>query len=139
MKYRKKPVVINAIQFDGTATSAVEVFEQFDIPKAVFRPIITFDMGAHFVEGTITIPTLEGEMIASAGDWIIKGIEGEYYPCKPEIFAKTYEAVEDMSPPIQKHSPCYDLNNLGMPHPNRSPGCNLSSCPRCDPTGEYRP
>jgi hypothetical protein len=43
----------------------------------------------------LKIPTLEGEMMASIGDWIIKGVNGELYPCKPDIFAKTYEKVED--------------------------------------------
>lgn len=60
MKFRKKPVVIDAVQTD--------------------------------VE--LKIPTLEGEMTASPGDWIITGVKGERYPCKPEIFALTYEVAE---------------------------------------------
>lgn len=75
MKYRKKPVVIEAIQFDGTNHD----------------DIVEFCGG--FTRDAI-ISTLEGDMTAQPGDWIIKGVQGEYYPCKPDIFAATYEAVE---------------------------------------------
>lgn len=79
-KFRKKPVVIEAIQWTGD--NLISIFH--------FAP------SAH-VGGTteITIPTLEGLLHASVGDWIIKGIQGEFYPCKPDIFEATYERVED--------------------------------------------
>lgn len=78
-KYRKKPVVIEAIQFDG----------------GNYTDITTFFGGACvFNHIGPLIKTLEGEMQASAGDWIIKGVNGEFYPCKPDIFEKTYEEVE---------------------------------------------
>lgn len=87
-KYRKKPVVIEAVQFDGTPGSAVAVFEMFDIPGGKVVP------NYHDLRSVVlTIPTLEGEMQASATDWIIKGVAGEIYPCKDHIFAKTYELV----------------------------------------------
>lgn len=88
MKFRKKPVVIAALQFAGTAASAVEIFEEFDVPGATYRPDLSSIYGPN---GTLHIPTLEGEMTASPGDWIIRGVKGEFYPCKPEIFAATYE------------------------------------------------
>jgi len=86
-QYRKKPVVIEAWPFVG-----------WDSPKpqpswlrdAIFSGAIWYQGGA---EPYYTIKTLEGEMRASLGDWIIQGVKGEIYPCKPDIFAATYEAV----------------------------------------------
>jgi len=88
MKFRKKPVVIEAVQFDGTAGGACGVFDVFDIPGGKFAPYDNME------RGQITIPTLEGLMTATDGDWIIRGIKGEYYPCKPDIFEATYEPVQ---------------------------------------------
>lgn len=80
-KYRKKPVVIEAIQWNGS--NAFEIWNDFeDIPIRLKE------------EGTLLISTLEGDHIASIGDYIIKGIKGECYPCKPDIFEETYEEVE---------------------------------------------
>lgn len=87
-KFRKKPVVIDAVQFLGTPASANGVFDAFDIPGAKFTPTDSLEVGV------ILIPTMEGEMMASAGDWIIKGVKGEFYPCKPDIFVSTYESAE---------------------------------------------
>ena len=81
-RYRKKPVVIEAIQFTGMNHVAVVRFFR---GQALFEPSI---------EG-ITIKTLEGDMLAARGDWIIRGVKGEYYPCKPEIFEATYEPTEE--------------------------------------------
>lgn len=84
MKYRKRPVEVQAIQWFDTPESTKEVAE--------FKPD-----GVAFVETKpdgrrrLQIPTLEGTMEATPGDWIIKGIQGEIYPCKPEIFHATYE------------------------------------------------
>ncbi len=77
-KFRKKPVVIEAIQFLGTNLPEIESF---------------LPVGKYNDDGTIGIVTLEGVMRADIGDWIIKGVNGEFYPCKPDIFQKTYEAV----------------------------------------------
>jgi hypothetical protein len=87
-KFRKKPVVIEAIEFDGTTAGAVAVFKVFDVPGGKFVPHYQ-----NIERGFLTIPTLEGEMRADEGDWIIKGVKGEFYPCKPDIFEATYEAV----------------------------------------------
>lgn len=88
MKFRKKPVVIDAVQFDGTPGGAVAVFDQFDIIGGKFVPNL-----ADLTRGTLLIPTLEGDHTARTGDWIVRGVAGEFYPCKPDIFAATYEPV----------------------------------------------
>jgi hypothetical protein len=85
-QFRSKIVQIEAIEFKGTPESAVEVFELFDIPGAKFLPNL-YDLTV----GAIRIPTLEGDMRADAGDWIIRGTEGEFYPCKPSVFKRKYE------------------------------------------------
>ena len=82
MKFRKKPVVIEAIQYLGGDESQDDVADFMDAEIAVS-------------DDAILIDTLEGEMMAMPGDWIIKGIKGEFYPCKPDIFAATYDAVEE--------------------------------------------
>ena len=81
-KYRKKPVEIEAIQFtdDDYATLC-------DIGSLGLHPEVKYN------PTRIEIHTLEGTMTASLGDYIIKGVNGEFYPCKPDIFEKTYEPV----------------------------------------------
>ena len=79
-KYRKKPVVIEAIQWAGNNLSEIYNF----IGRTVNNK-----------ETTLVIHTLEGDMEASIGDYIIKGVNGEFYPCKPDIFDKTYEEVTE--------------------------------------------
>lgn len=81
MKFRKKPVVIDAIRFDGINHDAVA---DFCAPTQI-------RVGGGY---TLIIPTLEGDHTANKGDWIIKGIKGEVYPCKPDIFDATYEEVK---------------------------------------------
>lgn len=76
MKFRKKPVVIEAVQFTG------DIF----VHKSICR---------NPDGGDAYIPTLEGNMIVSPGDWVITGVKGENYPCKPDIFEATYERVEE--------------------------------------------
>ena len=88
MFYRKKPVVIEAIEWDGS-TDSTEVIRLF---RGVETQREFMDRGSNVF---LIIETLEGEHRPSPGDFIIKGIAGEYYPCKPEIFKATYEAVED--------------------------------------------
>jgi len=83
--FRKKPVVIEAVQFDGTPGGAVALFKEMDVPEAKFVPASGLE------SGHLTIPTLEGVMRADAGDWIIRGVKGEFYPCKPDIFNATYD------------------------------------------------
>lgn len=80
-KFRKKPVVIEAIQLNGSNIHEVDQFIEERSSKGQWK----------VVEQKIRIPTLEGNMWASAGDWIICGVKGEFYPCKPDIFELTYE------------------------------------------------
>ena len=84
MKFKKRPLVVDAIRFNGTPASANDVFDEFDIPGAKFHP-------TSVEHGVLVIPTLEGSHTAAPGDWIIRGGAGEFYPCKPDIFAQTYE------------------------------------------------
>lgn len=83
MKYKKKPVVIDAEQFVVYQTDGHVVFKEI---LGVKWPVYKDEKG-YF----ITIPTLEGNMRCNNLDWIIKGVQGEMYPCKPDVFEKTYE------------------------------------------------
>jgi hypothetical protein len=87
-KFRKKPVVIEAIQFFDQPE------ELINIQEFMGNIDLTIDY-ADIDDPKLKIETLEGTMNASLGDWIIKGVNGEFYPCKPEIFEKTYEPVND--------------------------------------------
>lgn len=80
-KYRKKPVVIEAMKWDGSVEMAEFLSDHID------GTIVAGDRYMVF--------TLEGDMYADKGDYIIKGIKGEFYPCKPDIFKATYEEVEE--------------------------------------------
>ena len=85
-KYRKKPVVIDAWEFDGW----------LDFSKTLPAEVKDIKTGIRLTqEGKLRIPTLEGDMFANIGDFIIKGIRGEFYPCKPDIFHATYDLVEE--------------------------------------------
>lgn len=86
MKYRKKPVVVEAIEFTGWNYNSCLEF--------VGEPIISVDDEGIPYNG-FPIETLEGTMTASIGDYIIKGAQGEFYPCKPDIFRETYEEVTE--------------------------------------------
>ena len=85
-RFRKKPVVIEAIQFDGTV-AGIEEAQDF------VGPGLTTDQRPQYGY-ILCIPTLEGIMTAIRGDWIIKGVKGEFYPVKDDIFKQTYEAVD---------------------------------------------
>lgn len=88
MKYRKKPVIIEAIQFEDNSDRIIEIQEFLggDTIRVNYE-----DKDNPYLK----IETLEGIMKASVGDYIIKGVNGEFYPCKPDIFEKTYERVID--------------------------------------------
>lgn len=77
--YRKKPVVIEAFEFRAGE-------QRSEVAPDVVAGVVRYTEG-----GTMLIKTLEGVMEAQPGDWIIKGVKGEFYPCKPDIFAATYE------------------------------------------------
>lgn len=83
-KFRKKPVVIEAVQYGPYTAPTIELMMHLaDCPEYEFR------------DGALFIETLEGTHRADVGDWIIKGVAGEFYPCKPDIFAQTYETESD--------------------------------------------
>lgn len=85
--YRKKPVVVEAVHLTDDADWGT-IADWCRSPRTVpHRPGDLKDQ--------LLIPTLEGVMWASVGDWIIKGVQGEFYPCKPDIFEATYEPAED--------------------------------------------
>lgn len=89
--YRKKPVLVNAMQFDGSEESARRIIEWMsENSNAV-------DRGFRRSLPHLLIHTLEGIMRAEPGDFIICGVNGEFYPCKPDIFEKTYEEVSAQS------------------------------------------
>ena len=84
-KFVKKPVVIEAIQYDGENIEAIENF----VGKKL-STVMSSDVDVNLI-----IPTLEGDMTALKNDWIIKGVKGEFYPCKPDIFKSIYNVVEE--------------------------------------------
>ena len=91
-KYRKKPVVIEAIQWNGMNLDEIKAFVGNSLEYEIFDSAHKVRIAPPFVD--MVIHTLEGDHLASVGDYIIKGVHGEFYPCKPDIFEMTYEAVE---------------------------------------------
>jgi len=92
--FRKKPVVIEAIQYTGE--NLHEVLEFTGKHPKWHEWFETYETYESFVKSNgniFKITTLEGTMDATPGDWIIRGVKGEYYPCKPDIFSATYEEV----------------------------------------------
>jgi hypothetical protein len=85
--YRKKPVVIEAVQWEGEDIRQIAPF---------LTDCVRADVRAND-DGTLHVNTLEGVMTAQKGDWIIRGVKGELYPCKPDIFAATYDRSESAS------------------------------------------
>jgi len=82
-RFRKKPVVIEAMRYDGTNFAAISQFVGVHVREVR-------EMHAPLV---LAVATVEGVMRADVGDWIIRGVQGEFYPCKPNIFEATYEPV----------------------------------------------
>jgi len=94
MKYRKKPVIIDAIQWSGNSNKLeVETFVGREL-KSELESETAYLAGQGPPHFSLMIPTLEGNMKAMPNDWIIKGVKGEFYPCKPDIFEATYEIAE---------------------------------------------
>lgn len=96
-KFRKKPVVIEAFQITPkTRADNAEwpewAHEAWNFDRSHVGSLSPYDIGTG--DGPLRVLTLEGAMRADFGDWIIRGVKGELYPCKPDIFAATYEAVE---------------------------------------------
>ncbi|EOW2622358.1 hypothetical protein ACOU99_002911 [Enterococcus hirae] len=94
MKYRKKPVVIEAFKLNSRGLIGEEWF--WDAVSE--NRIITYNFGKNYPQDAwCEIKTLEGIMVAKTGDYIIRGVEGEIYPCKPDIFEKTYDVASQQS------------------------------------------
>lgn len=95
MKFRKKPIVVDAWRWNGPSfqAAAPEWALDYDLQAIAGNVLVTARQIRQCQDGSLTIPTLEGEMRANPGDWIIRGVSGEVYPCKPDIFEKTYEKV----------------------------------------------
>ncbi len=97
-KYRKKPVIIETIKWTGK--NLLEIITFIDGKKPDIKSRVSSgkweDYESIVSKKGLIIKTLEGQHIASIGDYIIKGIKGEFYPCKPDIFKKTYEKVSQV-------------------------------------------
>lgn len=91
MKFRKKPVVIEAARWPGREGTEFDDFLTTEDHRAVS---IDYAAVEDFEAAPLLVETLEGVMKADPDDWIIRGVRGELYPCKPDIFAATYEPVE---------------------------------------------
>ena len=125
MKYRKKPVVIDAVQFFDNKPD-------FSLPDGVCACMdVAHDSGA---QGRPHIHTLEGVMLVSSGDFIITGVKGERYPCKPDIFEATYEPADEKPEP--KCGECGGSGSVSCP--GHAPGCGGRCEPRC-PVEEQHP
>lgn len=93
MKYRKKPVVIEAVQWNG---NPIEVQRFCQTAKVEVLNDAAWKVGIAAPSVKVVVPTLEGDMEVSFGDFVIKGVNGEFYPCKPDVFKKTYEPVDEV-------------------------------------------
>ncbi len=94
-KFRKKPVVIEAIQYTEAIRDA-HLFNGQPLPRGVEIPRKYLHPDNRIVySADAYIKTLEGRMLVTINDWIITGVKGEHYPCKPDIFEATYEPAED--------------------------------------------
>lgn len=88
MRYKKKPVIVEAFKYDGDLINSNG--EPY-VPKWMLESAHTFKG-----QGDLYIKTLEGEMLVGVGDYVIRGIKGEIYPCKSDIFESTYELVDHL-------------------------------------------
>ena len=99
--FRKKPVMIEAMQFEGVSFAgnghySIEFNTTESLPKWLRDAMMDGNIVPDIVEeGGLIVKTLEGRHIATPGDWIIRGVKGEIYPCKPDIFAMTYDPVDE--------------------------------------------
>ena len=91
MKFRKKPVIIEAVQFDGLNLEEIKLFVGDNLIYDIIDTAWQAGKGRPHI--LMKIKTLEGDMNVSEMDYIIKGVNGEFYPCKPDIFNKTYDCL----------------------------------------------
>lgn len=90
IKFRKKPVEIFAYRWDGNWIEFYNDLTKFGTPSCAFKPLVNGDLLIDTLEDG---PNKEAKHYASKGDFIIRGVAGEFYACKPEIFEKTYDVV----------------------------------------------
>ena len=119
-KFRKRPVEIEAVQWTGHNLPSVEVFTDgkawFGFTGSAARPYYALSPVNTPPESHLWIRTLEGEMRADPGDWIIKGVQGEFYLCKPSIFEATYEPVDqtpEQTPEMDRTPVCVECGARG--------------------------
>lgn len=96
-KFRKKPVVIDAFEWTGELGANNKLLKWLTTDCGLQTARATYIFKVVFLDDReeLIVLTLEGEMQANRGDWIIRGVKGEFYPCKPDIFEATYELVEE--------------------------------------------
>lgn len=127
-QFRKKPVVIEAMRIDpSTARDATSLSANDRAIASISGWMLGHGFGEFSVRAGarpfgLHIHTLEGDMVAAPGDWVIRGVQGEFYSCKPEIFEATYEAVEDATPAMPTFW-------NGMPAPARRGSAVVADAP----------
>ncbi len=128
-QFRKKPVLITAIQWDGNNLAKIIEFTDGRFPdtRSDFASMKWGDYCDLVARDGLKIFTLEGKMSADIGDWIIKGVKGEHYPCKPEIFAMTYEAVATPSAVIASPTEQDQAQQSGNMRPVAAPVSQLDA------------
>jgi len=92
-RFRKVPIIVDAIQFKQTYQNAQEIIDWINA-ETKFDPLSGQDPPVMYYYGDLTIRTLDGDMHASKDDWIVKGDAGEFYPVKPDIFERTHKLVQ---------------------------------------------
>lgn len=124
MRFRKKPIVIDAVQFEGGMPSVVRIVEELKIPEDIY--IYNFENGNN---GKFYIHTLEGTHIANIDDWIVKGVKGEFYPVKPDIFEQTYQSDKEWTKGAS--IPCRDCGEILSILTTESAKILDARCPKC--------
>ena len=112
-KFRKKPVVIEAMQWDGTAEGATPIIDWDEGGAITYQCDDPDGCGGMTKTHHLWVQTLEGGHIGSRGDWIVKGVQGEFYPVKESIFRQTYEPVEESSS-LSPSLGAWRADNLGI-------------------------
>jgi hypothetical protein len=126
MKYRKKPVVIEAVQFNQFTLS--ELYDFLGITNK--GSFLDCGHGIDPTDGQFKITTLEGVHVANINDYIIRGVKGEFYPCKPDIFEMTYEKAEDAPQNTMEICPVCTGDGIG------ADTSGWVKCPTCNGTGK---
>jgi hypothetical protein len=116
-KYITKPLVIEAFKYDG---DLIDRDGKYYVPKWAIEAHKDNDL--FYIEGALIVCTLKGMITANVGDYIVKGIQGELYPCDPEIFEETYSAIQEIKPPktladvFFERNPTAEKDALGLPN-----------------------